>query len=131
SAMTLDGPELRRGISKDLDFSFEGRGENLRRATEIAKIINQSGLICLISIVAPSETVRQKAASSMDADSFFVIHLDPDASTLEQRTVDKESPEITYEPPVQARMKIDTGSQSVLESTNQVFDLLKQEGFLL
>ena len=48
SSVVLDGPMLRRGISKDLDFTVDGRSENLRRATEIAKIINQSGQICIL-----------------------------------------------------------------------------------
>ena len=131
SSVVLDGPALRNGISKDLDFTFEGRSENLRRATEIAKIVNQSGLICLVSIVAPSEEVRQKAAAAVGSERFLTIHLDPPAAILEKRTQEREVHPVNYEPPVNPALLIDTGSQTLAESTQQLFDLLKEGGFLL
>lgn len=131
NSVVLDGPMLRRGISKDLDYSTEGRSENLRRATEIAKIVNQSGLICLISIVAPSEQVRQKAATSMGVDHFYIVHLNPSEAQRQKRTEGKEFPEVDYEIPVEPHLTIDTGAQSIEESTNQLFELLKENGVLL
>lgn len=131
SSVVLDGPQLRRGISKDLDFSMDGRSENLRRATEIAKIVNQSGLICIISIVAPSEEVRQKAASSIGQDDFVVVHLDPPEATLDKRVAERDVHKVEYEAPAAPDARIDTELQSVSETTHQIFELLKQKSYLL
>ena len=131
SAVVLDGPQIRKGISKDLDFSFEGRSENLRRATEIAKIINESGLISIISIVAPSEEVRQKAAASVGDERFIVVHLNPSDSAIEAQAEVPEDRRVNYEDPSNAACTLDTGNQSVTESIDQIFEMLKQKTVLL
>ena len=41
----LDGDNTRLGINKDLDFSTEGRKENIRRVAEICKLMNDAGVI--------------------------------------------------------------------------------------
>lgn len=38
----IDGDNTRLGINKDLDFSREGRQENLRRVAEICKLFNEA-----------------------------------------------------------------------------------------
>ena len=43
----LDGQNLRFGISRDLGVSADERSENLRRTAEIAKLMNDAGLIVL------------------------------------------------------------------------------------
>lgn len=131
SSIVLDGPVLRRGISKDLDFTMDGRSENLRRATEIAKIINQSGQICILSIVAPSEEVRSKAASSFGTAPFVVAHLDAPDSELEKRNVERKVYDVEYETPTAPTIKIDTGVQSPTECANELFEYLKNEKILL
>ena len=49
----LDGPKMRLGVSKDLGFTPEGRSENMRRAAECARILNDAGLITIASFLAP------------------------------------------------------------------------------
>ncbi|MCA8973264.1 MAG: sulfate adenylyltransferase subunit CysN, partial [Planctomycetes bacterium] len=61
----LDGQNLRLGISRDLGFSHDARSENLRRAVEVARLMNAAGLVCIASLVAPSEAVRQRAAEEL------------------------------------------------------------------
>ena len=39
----LDGDVLREGLNNDLGFSAEDRNENIRRTSEVAKIIALSG----------------------------------------------------------------------------------------
>ena len=55
----LDGDEMRKGISKGLDYNEEGLKENCRRVSEIAKIISQQGLICIVALVSPIEKYRE------------------------------------------------------------------------
>ncbi len=81
----LDGQNMRRGISRDLGFTIDDRSENLRRSSEVAKLMNDAGLICLASFLAPQEEVRQKAADVVGRNRFFVIHLDAPVEICRQR----------------------------------------------
>ena len=71
----LDGENMRLGISRDLGFTATERSENLRRSSEVARLMNDAGLICLAAFVAPSDEVRQKAREVVGAERFLVIHL--------------------------------------------------------
>jgi bifunctional enzyme CysN/CysC len=57
----LDGDTLRTGLNSDLDFSDEGRRENIRRVAEVGKLLADSGTIALISLVSPSARDRAQA----------------------------------------------------------------------
>jgi bifunctional enzyme CysN/CysC len=61
AVVVLDGQALRRGVSKDLGFSDEERSENLRRAAEIAKLLNDQGFTVILSMVAPDPAARARA----------------------------------------------------------------------
>ena len=73
--MVLDGENMRLGISRDLGFSSVERSENLRRAAEVARLANQSGLICICSLLAPSEPVRELVRGTIGAERFLEIYL--------------------------------------------------------
>ena len=60
-ATLLDGQNFRLGMSRDLGFSATDRSENMRRAAESAKLINDAGLICLTAFVVPHRQVRRRA----------------------------------------------------------------------
>jgi bifunctional enzyme CysN/CysC len=57
----LDGDTLRGGLTSDLDFSDEGRRENIRRVAEVAKLLADGGAVALISLVSPSAADRARA----------------------------------------------------------------------
>ena len=71
----LDGQNMRRGISRDLGFTAADRSENLRRAAEVAKLLNDAGLIALCALLAPDEAVRDKAREVVGRERFLVVHL--------------------------------------------------------
>lgn len=56
--LILDGDILRGGLCSDLDFSPEGRRENLRRAGELALIASGQNLICLCAFITPYQSTR-------------------------------------------------------------------------
>ena len=47
--MLLDGDNIRHGLNKDLGFTDQDRIENIRRITEVAKLMTEAGLITLVS----------------------------------------------------------------------------------
>ena len=55
SASVVDGQNFRMGMSRDLGFSRDDRSENVRRAAEVARMMNKAGLISLVALVAPNE----------------------------------------------------------------------------
>src|SRR5205823_5429959 len=72
----LDGHHMRLGISKDLGFTAEERSENLRRAAEVARLMNDAGLIAIASFVAPSEPVRERVREAIGRDRFIEVFFD-------------------------------------------------------
>ena len=81
----LDGADIRSGISKDLGFTAKERSENMRRAAEIALLLNNSGLICICSFVAPDDGVREKARKLIGSDRFIEIYLTASEDTRRKR----------------------------------------------
>jgi len=71
-AYILDGDVLRRGINKDLGLSPEDRSENIRRASEIAALFADAGLICICAFISPYNEDRI-AARKVAGDNFLEI----------------------------------------------------------
>jgi bifunctional enzyme CysN/CysC len=59
--VALDGDAVRTGLTRDLDFSPEGRAENVRRVAEAAKLFAETGTIALVSLVSPTRADRAHA----------------------------------------------------------------------
>jgi adenylyl-sulfate kinase len=57
-AFNLDGDILRSGLNSDLGFSEKDRTENLRRAAELAKIIQSQGIYVVASFITPVNSDR-------------------------------------------------------------------------
>jgi bifunctional enzyme CysN/CysC len=81
----LDGQTMRSGLSRDLGFSAEERSENLRRAGEVARLLNDSGLICIASFEAPQAEVRDKVRQLIGPDRFFHVYLSTPLEVCRQR----------------------------------------------
>ena len=61
AAYILDGDNLRHGLNADLGFSREDRGENARRAAEVAKLLADAGVIVLVALISPYAEDRAMA----------------------------------------------------------------------
>lgn len=83
----LDGDRCRTGLCRDLDFSDEGRMENVRRIAEVAKLMVDAGLIVIVSLISPLQTQRELARKIFDDGEFFEIFVNTPLSVCEQRDV--------------------------------------------
>ena len=72
----IDGDVLRNGICKDLGFSDSDRIENMRRASCLAKMINDQGHTAIVSLISPFKTEREKAQHYIGADKFLEVFVD-------------------------------------------------------
>ncbi|MBD3649120.1 MAG: adenylyl-sulfate kinase, partial [Pseudomonadales bacterium] len=140
AATVLDGQNMRLGPSKDLGFDADARSENLRRSIEIAKLMNQAGVITICSFVAPSEEVRQKARDTV-GDDFLLVYLNAPLDVCKERDEDGiyEAAEeegidtipgvnLPYEEPQNPDLILPTHEISVEESVERLLKLLEDRG---
>ena len=81
----LDGDNIRHGLNRDLGFTDEDRVENMRRISEVAKLMVDAGLVVLISFISPFRAERQMARELFDPTEFFEIFVDTPLEECERR----------------------------------------------
>ncbi len=75
-AYVLDGDNLRMGLNMDLGFTPEDRAENVRRVSEVAKLMVDAGIIVITALVSPFESDRQRARSIFEEGEFIEVFVD-------------------------------------------------------
>lgn len=131
--MLLDGDNVRMGLNKDLGFKEKDRVENIRRVSEVAKLMNDAGLIVLTSFISPYRADRESAADIIGRDNFIEVYVSTpieecerrDAKKLYQKARNGEIPNFTgvnspYEVPLGADITIDTSEKSVEECVEEI-----------
>lgn len=83
----LDGDNVRLGLNGDLDFSEQGRKENIRRVAEVAKLMVDAGLVVITGFISPFKEDREIARKIIGKDDFFEIYIDASLETCEERDV--------------------------------------------
>jgi bifunctional enzyme CysN/CysC len=87
NAYMLDGDNLRHGLNADLGFSEEDRAENVRRVGEVAKLLAESGVIAIASLVSPFKDARDKVRAAHEAAGipFYEVFVDTPLEECERR----------------------------------------------
>jgi len=121
----LDGDNIRLGINKDLGFAERDRIENIRRISEIAKLMVDSGLIVMVAAISPFEKDRAIARSLFKDKEFVEIFVNTPRAVCEKRDVKD-----LYKKYKQGLIKNFTGQDSIYESPKNPdleFDTSKQK----
>ena len=134
--MLLDGDNLRHGLNHDLGFKETDRVENIRRVAEVARLMNDAGLIVLTAFISPYEADRQNAKAIL-GDAYREIYVSTPLEVCEQRDAKGlyrkarlgEIPNFTgisspYEPPHSPLLSIDTSLVPLDEAVNQIIGQL-------
>ena len=137
--ITLDGDNIRHGINRDLGFTDADRVENIRRVGEVAKLMLNSGLICITSFISPFESERKMVRSLVSENEFIEVFVDTPLSVCEQRDVkglyakarSGEIPNFTgisspFEKPINPEIRIDTLNISAEEAADQIIEFLSK-----
>lgn len=137
--MLLDGDNVRLGINRDLGFNDYDRTENIRRVAEIAKLMNDAGIIVLTAFISPFEEDRETAKRIIGEDSFAEIYVSTPLEECERRDVKGlyskaragEIPNFTgigspYEVPKNPDVVIDTTEGDASEIAEMLFGELKE-----
>lgn len=143
TSVVLDGQNLRRGISKDLGYTAEQRSENLRRGSEIARMLNDSGMLCIAAFLAPNAEVRQRASEVVGSDRFLTVYLSAPIEVCREREdsgmyAKADSGEIAnfpgvsyeYEAPENADLVLPTHELSVDECVDKIYEMLQTRGMI-
>ncbi|MHC8386329.1 adenylyl-sulfate kinase [Pseudomonas sp. LB3P14] len=85
SCFVLDGDNVRHGLNKDLGFSLSERSENIRRIAEVAKLMNDAGLIVIVAIISPMIEDRTLAAEIIGSVCFHEVFVSTPLSVCEER----------------------------------------------
>jgi adenylylsulfate kinase len=139
----LDGDNVRHGLNSNLDFSEKGRTENIRRISEVSKLMLESGLIVMTAFISPINKDRSKARQLISNDDFIEIYCKASLETCESRDVKGlykrarageiknytgiDSP---YESPENPELIIDTDNHSLGESVSIILNFLELNGII-
>ena len=134
----LDGDNIRSGMCNNLGFSLADREENIRRISELSKVMCQSGIICLNSFVSPTHNIRSLASTVIGKKDYIEIFVDASLDICESRDVKglykkARSGEIKgftgidspYEKPKSPDIKLDSNALSVEECVAIIMTKIK------
>jgi len=83
----LDGDNVRNGINCNLTFSPEDRTENVRRVSEISKLMIDAGLVVIGAFVSPYEKDRENIKNIVGDDNFVEVFVNTSVEECERRDV--------------------------------------------
>jgi len=84
NAYILDGDNIRLGLNSDLGFTPEDRCENIRRISEVSKLMNDAGLVVIAAFISPYKKDREMAAAIVGG-SFHEVYVDANIETCIRR----------------------------------------------
>ncbi len=135
----LDGMQARHNISKGLGFTSAERSENLRRGMDVARYMNEAGLVCICAFVAPSAAVRERARQAIGPERFIEVHVHADDAVCRSRDTlgmyakadageipDFPGVSAPYDVPAHPDVTLDTGTLAVGECVERIVPVVLQ-----
>ena len=134
----LDGDNVRHGLNSDLGFSPEDRQENIRRVSEVARLMNDAGLIVITAFISPYRADRAAARRIIGDARFVEVYLNTPLSVCEQRDpkgfyrrarqggfAQFTGIDAPYEEPFTPDLSIDTSVKPIAECVTAVLELVQ------
>ncbi|MGW0174421.1 sulfate adenylyltransferase subunit CysN [Rhodococcus sp. NPDC003322] len=139
----LDGDNVRHGLNRDLGFTEADRVENIRRVTEVARLMADAGLVVLASFISPFRAERDAARELIGEDRFCEVFVDTPIDVAESRDpkglykkarrgdltnfTGIDSP---YESPESPELRVDTTVTTPAEAAVQIVEKLRSRGVI-
>ena len=131
----LDGDNVRHGLNKTLGMSDEDRTENIRRVSEVAKLMVDAGLVVITAFISPFRADRDAARALFEDGEFVEVFADAPLEECEKRDPKGlykkaragEIKEFTgidspYEAPANAEVVINTAEHDIGECVRQLIE---------
>jgi len=148
-AYRLDGDNVRFGLNKDLGFAAEDRVENIRRVSNVAALMADSGLVTVTAFISPYAEDRD-AARKLHEDQgipFIEVHahvslegaMQRDPKGLYQKALDGKIPMMTgigdskdsrFDEPSDPEIKLHTEDMSVVACAGAIISEIKARGII-
>jgi len=135
----LDGDNVRHGLNSNLDFSESGRTENIRRISEVSKLMLESGLIVMTAFISPFNKDRNEARKLISNDDFIEIYCKASLETCEARDVkglykrarageikNYTGVDSPYEEPENPELIINTNDETLENSVSKILNFLEE-----
>ena len=135
----LDGDNIRHGLNSNLGFSPEDRVENIRRVSEVARLMADAGAVAITAFISPYRMDRRRAREiALEGNAEFIeVFIDAPLEVCEARDPKHlykkaragEIKEFTgidapYEPPEDPEIIVHTDKQTVDESLATILEQL-------
>ncbi len=143
TGFVLDGDNVRHGLNRDLGFSPQDRAENIRRVAEVARLLNEAGLIVVTALISPYREDRRTARTIIGEERFIEVLIDAPLSLCEARDVrglyrKARAGEISaftgvsapYEPPAEPHLHLHTDRISAEDAADAILAYLRARKFL-
>ncbi|MDO9258244.1 MAG: adenylyl-sulfate kinase [Bacteroidales bacterium] len=137
SVIILDGDDLRNGINSDLGYTLNDRHENIRRVSELAKILAKQDYWVVCSFVTPTRELRELVETINSDMNLSLIFIQASLETCIKRDVkghylkakmhnltDFTGISSPFEEPVSFENSINTDEISIEEATLRCLDLI-------
>ena len=131
----LDGDNIRQGLNKDLGFTDQDRKENIRRISEVAKLMVDAGLVVIVAAISPFKNDRLAARAIFLPDEFFEVFVDApldecirrDPKQLYSKAKHGEISNFTgldspYEVPVSPEVVVYSDQETVQHCVDKIFN---------
>lgn len=129
----LDGDNVRHGLNRDLGFSEADRVENIRRVTEVARLLVDAGLVVIVSFISPFRAEREIARARFEPGEFLEVFVDAPFDECERRDpkglyakarrgelINFTGIDSDYEPPNSPEIHLDTIHQRPEECVERI-----------
>lgn len=120
AAVKIDGDRW-RDVTKNKDYSKEGRLRNLKGAFDMALYLEKDDYIPILSFVTPYEELRTYLREN--AKNLIEIHLEYSGDRGRNQNFAKD-----FEKPTGSYLSIDTSAESINDSLNKVIEYLFEKG---
>lgn len=132
----LDGDNIRQGLNNNVDFSLEGRKENIRRIGEVAKLFHDTSIVVITAFISPLREDRDFVRKLIGKD-FVEVYVEcpveicesRDVKGLYQKARNGEIKDFTgisspYEAPLKAEITVNTSVNNIEECIEQLMNYL-------
>lgn len=136
----LDGDNIRHGLNKNIDFSEEGRKENIRRIGEVAKLFLDAGIIVITAFISPFKEDRNTIRGLVSDGEFVEVFVDCPLEVCEQRDVKGlyakarrgEIPNFTgisspFEAPEKPEVRVHSDQLTIDECIDKIYSVIKDK----
>jgi len=133
STFVLDGDNIRQGLNRDLNFSKSDRSENIRRISEVAKLLIEAGVVTIAAFVSPFRKDREMVKNIVGSENFIEVYVNASIEECEKRDTKglykkarlgeiKNMTGISspYEAPENPTVEINTNEETIDESMQKI-----------